>query len=332
MVVVGVGAFLILRQGSAEHDVGSAFSHLRWQQLPWLLVAFSAEGLSFWCYATVQRKLLLSGGARLGRRTMVSLAVAATGLSNLVPGGTAPASGWLVGQYRRRDIPMPLALWAVLSGGYAATVSILFLLLAGAAIAGLIGPWALVGCAAALVGGASAVVVGVHRLDRLSAFVDRHHAKRGKRLLNRITGHVATTMRFRIKVPGGAQVLALSVGNWALDVFVLIAAFGLLGLPIPWRAVLFAYATAQVAGSLAPVPGGIGFVEGGRIGAFALAGSSVGDAVAATVIYRAITCWLTAAVGSVTLLVVTRRHATPAELDEELCGEEAQPETTTSGR
>jgi len=63
-------------------------------------------------------------------------------------------------------------------------------------------------------------------------------------------------------------VLGFSVANWTMDVFVLIGAFGLLGLPIPWRAVLFAYAAAQVAGSLAP-SGGVGFVEGGMIGAFA---------------------------------------------------------------
>jgi len=62
------------------------------------------------------------------------------------------------------------------------------------------------------------------------------------------------------------------------------------------------------------VPGGIGFVEGGMIGAFALAGSGVANAVAATVIYRAITCWLMAAVGTGTLVVISRRRATPAKM------------------
>jgi hypothetical protein len=307
------GLYLILRSGSAEHDVTSAFSHLRWQQLPWLLVAFAAEGLSFWCYALVQRRLLASGGAQLKLATMVSLVVAATGLTNLVPGGTAPASGWLVGQYRKRSVPMPLALWAVLAGGYAATVSILVLLLAGAGIARLIDAWGIVGCAAALAAGASLAVVGAHRLSSLAEWLGRHRAERGSRLITRLTDRAAATMGFRARLSGGAQVLGLSLANWSLDIFVLVGAFGLLGLPIPWRAVVFAYAAAQVAGSLAPVPGGIGFVEGGMIGAFALAGSGVGDAVAATVIYRAITCWLMAAIGSVTLLVVSRREVVAAE-------------------
>ncbi len=325
---IAVGLGLAFKDHTVRHDVGAAFSHLRPGNLPWLILAFAAEALSFWCYALAQRRLLLSGGARLGRRTMVGLTVGATGLTNLVPGGTAPASGWLVGQYRRRNIPMPLALWAVLAGGFAATVSILLILLSGAAIAGLIGPWPALGCLVALAAGATAVVVASHRVERLSAWIEHHHAGRARRLVNRLTAHAASTMRFRARAAGGSQVLALSLGNWALDVLVLVAAFGLLGLPIPWRAVVFAYAAAQVAGSLAPVPGGVGFVEGGMIGAFALAGSGVGDAVAATVIYRAITAWLMAAIGTATLVMVSRRRATPAELEAPAAD---QPETTTCG-
>src|SRR5580698_5507242 len=167
-IVVIVLVVLVSRLHSTEHDLVTAYRHLSWARFPWLVLALGAEAVSFVCYALVQRSLLLAGGARLTRRTMVALAVAATGLTNLVPGGTAPASGWLVGQYRRREIPMPLALWAVLAGGFAATVSILTLLLAGAAIARLIGPLGTLGCAAALAAGATLVVVAAHRLPALS--------------------------------------------------------------------------------------------------------------------------------------------------------------------
>ncbi len=326
LAVIIALAVLAFRLPSAERDFVDAYSHLRWEQLPWLFAAIAAETASFVCYALVQRRLLIAGGALLTRRSMLSLAVAATGLTNLVPGGTAPASGWLVRQYRRRGIPMPVALWAVLAGGYAATVSVLTILLVGAGIARLIDIAEFVGCAVVLVGVAAAVVVAAHRMPALVGWLERRHAP-GLRLVQRVARNTAGLTRFRTRLAGGLQVLGLSLANWVMDVFVLISAFGLLGLPIPWRSVVFAYATAQVAGSLAPLPGGVGFVEGGMIGAFALTHSGVGNAIAATVIYRAITCWGMAGVGSLTLLVVSRRRATPAVLEGEWAIEKGLPET-----
>jgi uncharacterized protein (TIRG00374 family) len=102
----------------------------------------------------------------------------------------------------------------------------------------------------------------------------------------------------------------LSLGNWGLDVGCLIASFALLGLPIPWTSVLFAYSLAQIAGSLAPVPGGIGFVEGGMVGAFALAGTPVGGAILATLLYRLITTFGIAGIGSFFLLYLSRQKST----------------------
>src|ERR1700722_17435764 len=143
LVVVAL-VVLASRLHSTEQDLVRAYRHFSWTRFPWLVLALGSEAISFLCYAQVQRLLLRAGGAHLTRRTMVALAVAATGLTNLVPGGTAPASGWLVGQYRRRAVPMPLALWSVLAGGFAATVSILLLLLVGASIAGMLNTWEIV--------------------------------------------------------------------------------------------------------------------------------------------------------------------------------------------
>ena len=316
-VVAVVIALVVVvdRLGPAENDLVTAFRKFRVQQVPWLISALGAEVLSFYCYALVQRRLLLVGGAHMTRRAMLSLAVAATGVTNLVPGGTAPASGWLVNQYRRRGIPMPLALWAVLAGGYAATVSILFLLLLGAVIAGLVAVWIFLACLVLLLAGAGAVAMAAGHVPGLLARLDTADGAVRRPRVARVAASVRGASAFHPSPGSGAEILLLSLANWSLDVVVLISSFGLLGLPIPWRAVLFAYATAQVAGSLAPLPGGIGFVEGGMIGAFALAGSPVGSAVAATVIYRAITCWLVAAVGSLMLVVIGRLTPRPVPVD-----------------
>jgi uncharacterized protein (TIRG00374 family) len=310
LVILAAVAFAVFHAGSVLHEASRVLRHFKVDRLPWLGVALGAELLSFLCYAFVQHGLLADGGARLRRRDMIHLAVAATGLANILPGGTAPSSGWLVAQYRKRGVPMPLALWAVLAGGFAATVSVLLLTLVGASIAGLLTPPWIVVCAVLLVAGSVAFLAGVRHLDTVDRWFRSHHHGRSDRLVKRISKRIGDISKFRTTPSVGARVLLLSVGNWGLDVGCLIAAFPLLGLPVPWRTVLFAYAFAQIAGSLAPVPGGIGFVEGGMVGAFALAGTPVTDAVLATILYRLITSVGMAGLGSVMLLYLSRKKST----------------------
>jgi hypothetical protein len=215
-----------------------------------------------------------------------------------------------VAQYRKRDIPMPLALWAVLAGGVAATVSVLLLTLVGASIAGLLPPVGIVLCSITLVAGTVGFLAGVRHLDTVDRWFRAHHHGRSDRLIERISRRIGDASKFRAPPALGARVLLLSVGNWGLDVACLIAAFPLLNLPVPWRTVLFAYALAQIAGSLAPVPGGIGFVEGGMVGAFALAGTPVGNALLATILYRLITSVGMAGLGSLMLWHLSRKKST----------------------
>lgn len=313
LVVVIVVAFGVLLY-RIRSDLVTAIHRVRPDGLVWLPAAFAAEGLSFLAYAGVQRRLLVAGGVHMRRRTVARLTVAATGISNLVPGGTAPSSGWLVTQYRRHGVPLPLALWAVLAGGFAAGISVLFLLLLGAGIAGVLAAWVFAALLVALVGAATAGVVLSHHLSAVRTWLERDRRLPFLKLARRVVKHAGDVGHFRATVPGGVQVYALSLANWALDVVVLAAGFAVLALPVPWKALLFAYAAAQVAGALAPVPGGIGFVEGGMIGALTVAGTPAGDAVVATVIYRLITTLGMAGIGSLALVLVHRREARQAEL------------------
>jgi len=311
IVIVVAFGFLLYR---IRGDLTTALHRVRPEGLVWLPAAFGSEILSFLAYSGVQRRLLVAGGVRMPRRTVVRLTVAATGISNLVPGGTAPSSGWLVSQYRRHGVPIPLALWVVLAGGFAAGISVLFLLLLGAGIAGVLGAWPFAVLLVVLIGAAVAGVAISHHLVAVRTWLERDRRVPFLRLARRIVQHAGDVGHFRATIPGGIQVYALSIANWVLDVVVLAAGFAVLALPVPWRALLFAYAAAQVAGAIAPLPGGIGFVEGGMIGALTLAGTPAGDAVVATVIYRLITTLGLAGIGSLALVFVHRREARQAEL------------------
>jgi uncharacterized membrane protein YbhN (UPF0104 family) len=67
--------------------------------------------------------------------------------------------------------------------------------------------------------------------------------------------------------------LAASCLTVLAEASLLAAAFGMAGAPIPWRGQLFASAADHVGGRLVPLPGDLGGVEGGMLGALALTGT-----------------------------------------------------------
>jgi uncharacterized protein (TIRG00374 family) len=78
---------------------------------------------------------------------------------------------------------------------------------------------------------------------------------------------------------------------WAFQIAVLWAAFRAFG-DAPPAAVLVQAFFVGMLGNLLPIPGGVGGVEGGMIGAFAAFGVDAGLAVVAVLVFRAFTFWL----------------------------------------
>jgi uncharacterized protein (TIRG00374 family) len=82
-----------------------------------------------------------------------------------------------------------------------------------------------------------------------------------------------------------------AVAFWAFQIGVLWAAFRAFGGHVP-AAVLVQGFFVGMLGNLLPLPGGVGGVEGGMIGAFAAFGVDAGLAVVAVLVFRALTFWL----------------------------------------
>ena len=78
---------------------------------------------------------------------------------------------------------------------------------------------------------------------------------------------------------------------WGFDISVLWAMFHAFGSPPPFTVIWMAYFVGML-GNLLPLPGGIGGVEGGMIGAFAAFGVNLELATLAVLSYRAISFWL----------------------------------------
>ncbi|MCW3029092.1 MAG: hypothetical protein JWN81_2303 [Solirubrobacterales bacterium] len=92
---------------------------------------------------------------------------------------------------------------------------------------------------------------------------------------------------------------------WGFDICVLWAMFHAFGSPPPFTVIWMAYFVGTF-GNLLPLPGGLGGVEGGMIGAFAAFGVEFNLAVLAVLAYRGISFWLPTLPGAVAYLQLRR--------------------------
>jgi uncharacterized protein (TIRG00374 family) len=262
------------------------------------------EAASLTFAALVQQRLIRAGGRSLRFTTLAALTIAATAVMELVPAGVAPASVWLAEQYHSRKVPLSLAAWTILASGFAATVTLLGLLLVGAGIGGIWSPAGLASAGGVLVLGSAGFVAVVHRMARWERWMKRRFTSRPMQAAARF---VEDATRYRASARGGLAVLACSSLNWVFDAGVLVIAFEILGMAVPWRALLFAYAASQVAGGFTFLPAGLGAVECGMVGGCLVAGLPAANALVATLAYRVVAYWGVGAVGGLLFLVESRR-------------------------
>jgi putative heme transporter len=95
---------------------------------------------------------------------------------------------------------------------------------------------------------------------------------------------------------------------WGFDIAVLWAMFHAFGSPPPFTVIWMAYFVGMV-GNLLPLPGGIGGVEGGMIGAFAAFGVDFNLSYVAVLAYRGISFWLPTVPGGVAYFQLRRTVA-----------------------
>ncbi len=102
-----------------------------------------------------------------------------------------------------------------------------------------------------------------------------------------------------------------AVGYWLFDNLVLLAALAAYGHTPDFWVVAMAYLVGMLANSL-PIPGGFIAVEGGLVGMLLLFGVRPASVViAAVVIYRAISLWVPALIGSVAFVTLRREIGKP---------------------
>jgi uncharacterized protein (TIRG00374 family) len=121
-----------------------------------------------------------------------------------------------------------------------------------------------------------------------------------------------------------------AVAYWGFDIAVLGCSLRAFGDVVPVAVLVMAYFLGTL-GSLLPLPGGIGGVEGGMIGALVAFGVPGGSALIAVLAYRAISFWLPTLPGVAGYLALRKRVRRWQEEDARAERSEGQP-TTASAR
>jgi uncharacterized protein (TIRG00374 family) len=107
-----------------------------------------------------------------------------------------------------------------------------------------------------------------------------------------------------------AHVAGWATLKWSADIGSLALVFVALGTTPRVSALLVGFGVTQLATAIPVTPGGVGFVEGGMVGAFATLGYGVSLATSVVVVYRVLATWLPALAGVPVLL-----RQPPAERD-----------------
>lgn len=296
--------------------------HETWDRLQhgngwWFGLAAVLEVCSFLGYVWLFRGVFVRGESRIGwpesyQITMAGLA--ATRLFAAAGAGGIALTAWALRRsgMRARTVACRLiAFTVILYAVYMITLVVdglglyLGVIPGGGSFAITMGP---------AIFGAVVIVVflGISMLPRdMPAVVGRLTAGRGRteRLGIRLAQAPATAasgIRTAIDLVRERNVSLLgAVAWWGFDIAVLWACFHAFGASPPKGVIVMSYFVGMLANTL-PLPGGIGGVDGGMIGAFVAFGVDAELSVVAVLAYRAFAFWLPTLPGAVAYLQLRR--------------------------
>jgi pimeloyl-ACP methyl ester carboxylesterase/uncharacterized membrane protein YbhN (UPF0104 family) len=314
--VAALGAAAVIERASITASV-AVLGHLHWL---WIPAAIAAEAASMAAFAFMLRRLLATGGARVGVRSMLATSFAANALSVSIPlAGPELATAFTFRRVTRQGADAPLAGWALLAGGVV-SLAAGALLVAGGGLAsgngletGFAVPGGVLAVAALLALGAAARRPQLRDgLERPATWALRHVARLRRRPAQdpgQIIGAWAERLGSLQLAPSGwMTVTGLAVVNWLADAAVLVVSIRAAGGPVPWNDLLLVYGAGIAAQSLTITPGGLGVAEGTMSLALVATGLHASQALAAVLLYRLASFWLVALAGWLVLWFLRRRQ------------------------
>jgi uncharacterized protein (TIRG00374 family) len=300
IVVALVGVYFLIPKIAG---LKQTWGQLRRGDPLWLAAGVALELLSIAGYTTLFRAVFGRGVPRIGWR--VSLEIPLAGIAAIRLVAAAGAGGVAVTAWALRRAGMSAE---VIACRMVASLVIQYSVYLGAVIVCGLGLWAGVfggggSVAITLFPAVLAAVLAIAVLalalmpddteQRLNRFAGR------TRTLGRVLSHLAKApdtlgsgvRAARDLVRERRLGLLGAVAYWGFDIAVLGVCFDAFGRVVPVAVLVMGYFLGTL-GSVLPLPGGVGGVEGGMIAAFVAFGVPVSSAVVAVLAYRAISFWL----------------------------------------
>jgi putative heme transporter len=286
----------------------------------WIAVGVLLEALSFAGYVVLFRSVFVRGHSRIGWRESYLITMAglvATRLFATAGAGGVALTAWALrrsGMESRLVACRMVAFLVLLYVVYAASLLIdgiglgTDLFPGGGSFAITIVPAIAAAVLFAMAGLVALLPGDIER--RLEAWASRsgrlaHWVARAAAVPAFAASGIRTAIDLiRERNPG----LLGAIAWWGFDISVLWAMFHAFGSPPPFTVIWMAYFVGTL-GNLLPLPGGLGGVEGGMIGAFAAFGVNFNLALLAVLSYRAISFWLPTLPGAVAYFQLRRTVA-----------------------
>lgn len=304
LVAVGVGAWAISGKTGELSGITGYLNRLRWW---WMALAVVGEFASYAALSSLQRRLLRAGRVDVKARTMLGITLAGSSIQSSFPGGTVFYLAYLFRQFRRRGADDVLSGWVLVAFNMLTFLALSSMALIGLAIAASTGSaYDLVEAILGIIAVALLLVIAfVERrrvLVHFATLVSLWRRLLGRRksrstpqeVVERWVAELAAVNPSR-KQWSIAAVMAAS--TWLADLACLVLAFYAVGVGVPWRGLLLAYAAGQLASNLPITPGGLGAVEGSLTVALVTFGGGEESTVAAVLLYRLVSYWLMLVIG-----------------------------------
>jgi uncharacterized membrane protein YbhN (UPF0104 family) len=301
-VLAIVGLVVVLAPG-----LGEVRDRLAGAQPGWIVLAIAFEALSGVSYVLMFRPIFCE---HMRWRTSWEIAWSELAMGSLVPasgaGGLA-LGAWILhegGMRAERIARRSVAFFLIKSSVNFVAVAVL-----GTALAfGLFGPDLSLWLTAAPAAAAVLVIALVLLIPRLGpgrppgpdAGRVRRAVAAARRALVDGTAEAVEIVRSR-----NGLVLVGAFGYWAWDNAVLWATFHAFGSAPALTVILMGYLIGQL-GGLLPLPGGLGGIDGGLLGALVVYGTPVATTAAAVLAYRVILFWLPLIVGGIAFASLRR--------------------------